>query len=125
MPRQSTVGGFDLLGLIYVALVVAAILLPMMLGRRAKPPDSDEPGSDEGRGRGPRRPHDPPPPSLPPSVPLPDAEPSRTRMRDHAASGRRARARRARREHPPPERRPDRVPSGYTSSGYGFVSLDG
>ena len=74
-------GGVDWLGLVYLGIVLAVIFAPVLFARRAKPLDSD-PGSDDGPGTGPRRPPDRP--SSPVGgLPLPDADQSRTRLRDH------------------------------------------
>ena len=87
-------------GLHLVALLFAvALLLPALRESPDLPPRSD-PGSDDGGGRGPRRP--PRSPDGPRGgLPLPDAVPARTRLRDHRRLGD---------YHPGPERRPAREP---------------
>jgi hypothetical protein len=82
MAKVPHVGGFALLPLVYIGIVLAVMLVPMYLGRRAAPPDSPDSGSDDGPGKGPKRP--PHQPILPGGgLPLPDAVQSRTRRRDH------------------------------------------
>ena len=81
MPSGPQIGGVDVLGLLYLALVLGVIFLPMVLGRRGSSGDSDS-DSDGGGGNGPR------PPRTPPSkprggIPLEDAEPGRVRLRGH------------------------------------------
>jgi len=80
-PPGPQVGGFNLLGVAYLALVIAVIFLPMVVWRGSSPNDDDD-GRDDGRGGGPE--HPPPKPTGPPGgIPLPDAEPARVRLRDH------------------------------------------
>src|SRR6476619_4221796 len=99
-------GGVDLLGLAYLATVLAVIFAPVMFARRAKAPDSD-PGSDDGPGKGPRRP--PHRPSSPlGGLPLPDADQSRTRLRDHVRRVDRSSVRPRQPAHPP-DRPPTRT----------------
>jgi hypothetical protein len=73
--------GFDWFGVLYLAVVVAVIFLPVLLVRRVASPPTDG-DSDDDRGGGPRKPHDPPRPSLG-GPPLADADQSRRRLRDH------------------------------------------
>ena len=75
MPSEPQIGGVDVLGLLYLALVIGVIFLPMVLGRRGPSGDSDS-DSDGGGGNGPRPPR---PPSSTPrgGIPLDDAEPAR------------------------------------------------
>ena len=84
------------------------ILVPALLYR--KPGSSPDSSDDEGGGG--RGPGSPPAPPAPPrgGVPLPDAEPARTRIREH---GRRAWDPRPRRRRPArePDRPPVRAPS--------------
>ena len=82
MPSEPQIGGVDLLGLVYLALVVAAIFVPMLLGRNGPPGDSD---SDSDGGGGGNEPWHPRPPSDTPGggLPLEDAEPARARLRGH------------------------------------------
>src|SRR5215472_7661349 len=100
-------GGVDLLGLAYLAIVLAVIFAPVLFARRSKPLDSD-PGSDDGPGLGPRRPPDRPSSPLG-GLPLPDADQSRTRLRDHVRPGNRPSVRS--RE---PAHGPDRQPTKTT-----------
>jgi hypothetical protein len=108
MPSGSKFGGVDILGLVYLVLVLAVIFLPMVLGRPGRPPGQSDSDSDDGGGSGPGQ---PPAPSHTPGggIPLDDAEPARSRLRGHdRLSGRLpARARRPSRE---PVRRRDRTP---------------
>src|SRR5262249_14976556 len=99
-------GGVDLLGLAYLAIVLAVILAPVLFARRAKPHDSD-PGSDDGRGKRPRRPPDRPSSPLG-GLPLPDADQSRTRLRDHVRRVDRPPVRSREPAHPP-DRPPTRT----------------
>jgi hypothetical protein len=101
MSRVPQVGGFDILPLIYIALIAALMFAPMFLGRRPAPPASDEPGSDDGPGRGPKPPPDG---SNSPTggLPLLDAEQSRTRRREHGRATLRLPGPRREREHERP-----------------------
>jgi hypothetical protein len=82
MAKVPHIGGFDLLPLVYLGIILAVMLVPMYISRRAAPPDTTDPGSDDGPGRGPRRPRDRP--DRPQGgLPLPDAVQSRIRRRDH------------------------------------------
>jgi hypothetical protein len=108
MPPGSHVGGFNLLGIAYLALVIAVMFLPMLVWRGSSSNDDDD-GRDEGRGGGSQPP--PPKPTGPSDgIPLPDAEPSRTRLRDHGriTDGRPRRTRRSS-PHPAPSRQRPRV----------------
>jgi hypothetical protein len=106
MPKGSQVGGFDLLGLVYLVVVLAVLFLPLLLGRSSSPPGPPEPGSDDGGGGSPPR-----PPKIPSSpsggIPLPDAQPARVRLRDRGQLADRLPARQ-RRPSPHPDR--ERVP---------------
>jgi hypothetical protein len=81
MPSEPQIGGVNLLGLVYLALVLAAVFLPMLLGRNG-PGDSDSDSDDGGGGNDPWQPH---PPSNTPGggIPLDDAQPARARLRGH------------------------------------------
>jgi hypothetical protein len=82
MPSDPKIGGVDILGLVYLALVLAVIFLPIVLGRSGPPPGQSGSDSDDGGGNGPWRP--PPPPNNPGGgIPLKDAEPARPRLRGH------------------------------------------
>ena len=96
----------DLLGLAYLAIVLAVIFAPVLFARRSKPLDSDA-GSDDGGGVGPRRPPDRPSSPLG-GLPLPDADQSRTRLRDHVRPADRSPVRPREPAHPP-GRRPTRT----------------
>jgi hypothetical protein len=108
MPTEPHVGGFNVLGAAYLALVIAVIFIPMLVCRGSSSNDDDD-GRDDGHGG-----ESPPPPPRPtgPSdgVPLPDAQPSRVRLRDHAriSDGRPRRTRRSP-PHPTPGRQRPRV----------------
>jgi len=101
MPGNAQRGGVDLAGLLYLAIVLAVLFLPLLLGRRSTPPRGPDSGSDDGWGKDP-----PQPPGIPPDaprggIPLGDAEPARVRLRDH---------RRLRDRIPARDRRPAREP---------------
>ncbi len=107
MVRVVRTAGFDPLGLIYLGIIFAVIFVPMLFARSPSSPGSDS-GSEEDGGHGPRRrPWRPTGPTG--GIPLPNAEQSATRVRDHRGmtltSGR---FRRGRRVHAP-ERRRDRT----------------
>ncbi|MBV9000578.1 MAG: hypothetical protein JO304_16065 [Solirubrobacterales bacterium] len=108
MPRGSNIGGVNILGMVYLLLVLAAVFLPILLGRLSPPPgQSDSDSDDGGGGGGPGQP--PAPPNTPGGgIPLDDAEPARSRLRGHdrLSDGIPARARRPSRE---PVRRRDRT----------------
>jgi hypothetical protein len=105
--KGQSSGGVDLLGLAYLAIVLAVIFAPVLFARRSKPLYSDA-GSDDGGGVGPRRPPDRPSSPLG-GLPLPDADQSRTRLRDHIRPADRSPVRS--RE---PAHRPDRPPTRTT-----------
>ncbi|MBV9195646.1 MAG: hypothetical protein JO168_16010 [Solirubrobacterales bacterium] len=88
---------------------VAVLMIPALRDGPDSPPRSSDSGSDEGWGRGPRRPPRPPEPPRG-GIPLPDAVPAGVRLRDHQrlADHRPRRERRPARE---PERRPVRTPT--------------
>jgi hypothetical protein len=97
------IAGLHLLGVACVAL----LMLPALRDHGST--WGSDSGSDDGWGRGPRR---PPLPPTPPrgGIPLPDAEPARVRLRDHRrlADSYRSRDRRPARE---PAREPHRRPA--------------
>lgn len=98
-------GGFDLIGIAYLVVVLALLFFPLLVSRGSSPGD-DEEEHDDGPGGPPRQP--PPTPSGPSDrIPMPDAQPSRVRLRDHGriADARPTRARRPT-PHPAPARRP-------------------
>jgi hypothetical protein len=82
MPGKAPSGGVDILGLVYLALVLAVIFLPMVLGRPGPPPGGSDSDSDDGGGNGP---WPPPSPSNTPGggIPLEDSQPARARLRGH------------------------------------------
>ncbi len=109
MPSARQVGGVNVLGLVYLAIVLALVFVPMLLGRRGQSPGQSDSDSDGGGGHGPSRP--PPPPNTPGGgIPLDDAAPARVRLRGHArlADLLPARVRRRSRE---PDRAPVRAPT--------------
>ena len=75
-------GGVNLLGLLYLALVLAVMFGPMLLSRGPASRGPSDPDSDGGSGDGPPQPQ---PPGGGPAnrTPLDDAEPARFRLRDH------------------------------------------
>jgi hypothetical protein len=82
MEDAPTVAGVNLLGLVYLFLVLAVVFLPMILGRGGPSPGQSDSDSDGGGGNGPPRP--PTPPDTPGGgLPLSDAEPARVRLRGH------------------------------------------
>jgi hypothetical protein len=105
------VGGFDLIGLLPLLLIVAAVVGPMLFGRYPAPPDPRDPrdprdddSGDGGGGSG-------PPPIGPRGrpgggIPLPDAVQARVRLR----SGHERLADLVRRRDRRPAREPVRAP---------------
>lgn len=109
MPDQTDLAGTDFLGLIYLALVLGVVFLPILLGRRGDSPGQDESGPGDGWGKPPHRPEDPhrPPPC---GIPLDDADVSRVRLRDHDKPMPLRSDPNRRPTHPPPKRvRPSRA----------------
>ena len=82
MSRAWQAGGFDVVGLLPLLLVLVAVLGPLLFVRRSAPP---EPFDDDFGGGGPPGPPAPPPPHRPPGggVPLPNAVQARVRLRGH------------------------------------------
>ena len=83
MPGNAQHGGVDLAGLLYLAIVLAVLFVPVLLGRGSVPPAGPDSESDGGWGKDP-----PQPPGFSPSaprggIPLADAEPARVRLRGH------------------------------------------
>lgn len=109
MPGKGDMSGVNLLGLAQLILVVGAVLVPLLFGRRGGSGGDagDEPGDGGGGGGpgGPRRKPDKPRGG----IPLADAIQSRTRLRDHRRLTDRL-TRRPRREIREPERTPARAP---------------
>src|SRR5450755_3369493 len=102
MPGKDQGGGVDVIGLLYLVCILAALFIPALLARSDPPPGPSDPGTDEGGwGKGPRH---PPASPRPPQggIPLPDSVPARVRLRDH---------RRLAAHLPARERRPARAPS--------------
>jgi hypothetical protein len=97
------IAGVHLLGL----GCVAVLLIPALKDNQAPPRRSDG-ESDDGWGRGPKRPPTPPAPPRG-GIPLPDAVPARARLRDHGRLSEQL-PRRARRPAREPARRPARSP---------------
>jgi hypothetical protein len=97
------VGGFNLLGAVYLGLIVLIVFVPLLLRRRGpstgqSDTDPGDGGGGGGGGRGPRVPPSPPPSG----IPMQDARPASLRLR---ATGRLS-------DHaPPPTRRPSHQPN--------------
>lgn len=108
MPGKSQSGGVDLAGLLYLAIVLVVMFVPMLLGRRRSPPAGPDSDSGEGWGGGPSQPRIPPDPPRGGGVPLRDAEPARVRLRGHDRLMDRTPAR-ERRPAPEPDRKPVRT----------------
>jgi hypothetical protein len=109
MPSAPQIGGVNVLGLVYLVIVLAVMFLPMVLGRRGPSSGGSDSDSDGGGGKGPWRPSGPP--NTPGGgIPLEDAEPARARLRGHErlADLLPARMRRRSRE---PDRRRVRTPT--------------
>jgi hypothetical protein len=108
MPTEPHVGGFNVVGVAYLVLVIAVIFLPVLVWRGSSSNDDDD-GRDEGRGGGPEPPS-PRPPGPSGGIPLPDAEPARRRLRGYGriTDGRPPRSRRSS-PHPAPGRQRPRV----------------
>jgi hypothetical protein len=121
MPSEPQIGGVDVLGVVYLVLVLAVVFLPIVLGRSGPPPGPSDSDSDDGGGNGPGPPH---PPSNTPGggLPLEDSEPARTRLRGHErlADLLPARARRPSRE---PHRRPARTTDGGANCSTKFSEI--
>lgn len=72
------IAGVHLLGL----ALVAALMIPALRDHPDGPGGQSDADSDDGWGNNPRGPHDPP--RVPGGgIPLPDAQPSSVRLRDH------------------------------------------
>lgn len=106
-PTNVPVSGFDVVPVVFLGVVLAVVFLPAILGRPAPKPDPPESDGDDGPGWGPPRPPSRPDPPLS-GLPLPEAEQSRLRLRDHERPGRRVMRRRSVRH---PDRSPPRVPT--------------
>jgi hypothetical protein len=108
MPSEPQIGGVDVLGLLYLVLVLAVIFLPMVLGRPGPPPGQSDSDSDDGGGN---RPSPPPSPANTPGggIPLEDSGPARARLRGHERLIDLLPAR-SRRRSPEPHRAPVRTP---------------
>jgi hypothetical protein len=85
MPSDVQAGGVNVLGLVYLLIVLLVVFFPILLGRRGSSPGqpgSDSDGGGGGGGGGPTEPRTPPksPSDL---MPIDDAGPARWRLRDH------------------------------------------
>jgi hypothetical protein len=119
LARLSPVLLLPVLSLLLGARFLPILLLPMvMLGPallfRGDDSGPGGPSSDDGGGGGGSGPRDP---ETPPRSPfggllLPDAQPMRTRLRDHRTAVRMTPGRR-RRSTPEPARRPARIPARH------------
>jgi hypothetical protein len=106
VPGSGQLGGVDFAGLLYLAIVLAVLFLPVLLGRRGSPPRRPDADAGDSWGKGP-----PGPPGIPPDaprggVPLRDATPARVRLRNHDRLRDRLPTRDRR-----PVREPDREPA--------------
>jgi len=100
-PSEQTVGVLLWLGLAWGIMVVVLARFVLFAGERS------DPGADDDGGGGPDPGDDrPTPPDPIGGIPLPDAEPSSMRLRDHPPPRRALRPRRPTR---PRERRPSRL----------------
>src|ERR1700751_5171638 len=97
MELMLMVAGMHLLGWV----CAAALILPALRKGPEFPPRTDG-DSDDGWGRGPRRPPTSPVAARGGALPLPDAAPASVRLRDHRRLGDLL---------PPRERRPAREPA--------------
>ena len=52
MPTAPQTGGFNVLGVVYLGLVLAVVFVPMVLGRRGPSPGQSDSDSDDGGGGG-------------------------------------------------------------------------
>lgn len=86
VPGKPDVGGVNVLGVVYLLVVVAVLFLPIFLGGHGS--SGDDSGSDSGGDWPPGPPRGGPP--------LPDADPAAMRLRDHGRLRDRAGARRRR-----------------------------
>jgi hypothetical protein len=111
MPTAPQTGGFNVLGVVYLGLVLAVMFVPMVLGRRGPSPGQSDSDSDDGGGGG-SGPSPPPSPSNPPSggIPLDDSKPARARLRGHERLVDLLPARKRRRSGEPRRRPPLRTP---------------
>ena len=99
MPKPSDYNGVNLVGLVFLLVILALVFAPMLLGRGGSSgqgeSDTDEGGGGGGGPRRPRTPHD-----LPGGgVPLSEVKPARVRLRG------------PRKAAPPHERRRSREPA--------------
>src|SRR6188472_2217594 len=78
----SQASGINIPGLLGLVVVLAVVFFPLLLGRSAPSKDSPDSSSEDGPGGGPPRPPRPPDSPLG-GIPLPDADPSALRLRDH------------------------------------------
>jgi hypothetical protein len=103
MPRGLQVGGLDLVRLLPLILILAALVVSLVRGRHASGPEPEDP--EHGGGSGPARPLAPRPPGG--GLPLGVATQARIRLRGHERPADRIPGRAARR----PAREPDRDPA--------------
>jgi hypothetical protein len=108
---MSVRDGVNVPGLLYLALVLAVVFVPMFLGRGRSSPGPSDSDPEGGSGGGPREPRTPSDGNLD-RPPLDDADPTRFRLRDHAPPGNRQPFRNRR-----PSREPDRTRAGALSDG--------
>ncbi|MGZ4203653.1 MAG: hypothetical protein ACXVRH_16515 [Thermoleophilaceae bacterium] len=80
MPQPSDMGGFNLVGLLFLVVVLLLAFGPILLGRGGSSPGQSDSDSDDGGGGGPRRPRTPH--DLPGGgLPLSEVTQSRLRLR--------------------------------------------
>jgi hypothetical protein len=112
MRNGGQVGGVDIVGAVYLAVVLLVAFFPLLLRRGGPSPgqSDSEPEDGGGGGGGPRNPRAPPNPPRP-GIPMDDTQPASVRLRapgrlsDHVAAP-------TRRPSHPPDRRRERTPSG-------------
>jgi hypothetical protein len=83
VTRGNQLNGFDLVGLLNLAIILGVMFSPMLFFRRRRPGGPSD--SDSGEGWRKRPPPSPPKPPAPPKggIPLDDAQQARTRLRGH------------------------------------------
>jgi len=111
VAHPPQVGGFNVLGAVYLAVVLLVVFFPLLLRRRGQAPGQSDADSDGGGGGGGGPRTLPLPPNPPgPGIPIDDAQPAPVRLR---APGRLAdHVRKPTRRPSHPDRRRERTPSG-------------
>ena len=110
MAHAPQIGGVNVAGAVYLALVLLVVFFPLLLRRHGQAPGESDGGSDSGGGGGgPRKP--PVPPNPPgPGIPMDDAQPAPVRLRAPGRLADQVPAPTRRPSHP--DRRRERTPSG-------------